>query len=56
MNWVTHTRLQNIAAELEAKRAADREAAKRVRARPNRKRERVGETYQPVAPSAVAMT
>jgi len=55
MNWVTHTRLQNIASELEAKRAAEREAATRVR-RVTRKRERAAETYQPVAPSAVALT
>jgi uncharacterized protein (DUF2267 family) len=55
MNWVTHTRLQRMAAELEAKRAAEREAA-RVRARSTRKRERVSETYQPAAPPAVALT
>jgi len=55
MNWVTHTRLQNIASELEAKRAAEREAATRVR-RVTRKRERAAETYQPVAPTAVALT
>jgi hypothetical protein len=56
MNWVTHTRLQGMAAELEAKRAAEREAASRTRMRTPRKRERAPEAYQVAAPSTVALT
>ncbi len=55
MNWVTHTRLQRMAAELEAKRASERETASRARVRSTRKRGRVAETYQS-ASSAAALT
>ncbi len=55
MNWVTCTRLERMAAELAAARVAEHDAAKRVRARSSRKRERA-ENYQPVAPTAVALT
>jgi uncharacterized protein (DUF2267 family) len=55
MNWVTHTRLMRMSADLEAKREADAEAV------PNcvvttRKRERVSGSYRRVASPAVALT
>jgi hypothetical protein len=56
MNWVTHTRLQRMAAELETKRAAEHEVIQRSRPQPGRKRERTVETYPLAASPAVALT
>ncbi len=55
MNWVTHTRLMRMSAELEAKRDAEAEAA-RSRVPAPRKRERVSGNYPRVAAPAVALT
>lgn len=56
MNWVTHTRLLGMAAELESKRAAELEVAAQTRVQAPRKRERVSGSYPRVAAPAVALT
>jgi hypothetical protein len=55
MNWITRTRLERMATELEARRAAELEAA-RHRIRPVRKCERAPESYPRVPEPAVALT
>ena len=58
MNWVTHTRLEGVAAELESKQAAEREereAAQRERSRTSRKRDHASGSYTRVEPPAVAL-
>jgi AraC-like DNA-binding protein len=54
MNWVTLTRLHAVAAELDAMRAAEREATARDRVRSVRRRETSGSYPRVAAPALVA--
>ncbi|MGH7619312.1 MAG: hypothetical protein ACREPM_19010 [Gemmatimonadaceae bacterium] len=57
MNWVTHTRLLALAAEVETKQAAENEQAQRTRPQTPRKRERAASgSYARVPAAAVALT